>query len=272
MRRAALRSALALLACAAAALPAGAQAQSAQSAQSAQTAAGGRGAVVIELKGFLRTEVVAQLRQALEGADRERFPAGAILLLDSPGGEAEVGMQIGRMARAANAHAFVRGRCASACVLILAGSVLRAAPTGAVGLHRPQLALRPRSGPIVPLEAGDRSGSDPRAVALLDEVQKRMQAYLEEMGMPGTLWEAIMAVPAGGTRYLTREELKSYGLLGFDADYARMRAGSAARRLNLPEEEYARRTLDTQNRCVDAAPAQSATEFARCYRRTLEAP
>ena len=267
MRRAALRSALALLACAAAALPAGAQAQPAQTA-----AAGGRGAVVIELKGFLRTEVVAQLRQALEGADRERFPAGAILLLDSPGGEAEVGMQIGRMARAANAHAFVRGRCASACVLILAGSVLRAAPAGAVGLHRPQLALRPRSGPIVPLEAGDRSGSDPRAVALLDEVQKRMQAYLEEMGMPGTLWEAIMAVPAGGTRYLTREELKSYGLLGFDADYARMRAGSAARRLNLPEEEYARRTLDTQNRCVDAAPAQSATEFARCYRRTLEAP
>lgn len=230
--------------------------------------AGGSQAIVIELKGVLHASAVPRIREALERADRDRYPAGAILLIDSPGGDGFAAMEIGRLARAARTHAFVRGRCASACVFVLAGSVMRSAPDYAVGIHRPRLTRAVPGVGAVPVEPG----KDETAAQMLELGNRRVQEYLQEMGMPETLYPAMMAVPSERMRTLSREELKSFGLLGFDAEYAAQRGATAAKRLNVPGEEFARRALDTQTRCVDVAPAQTAGEFARCYRRTLEAP
>jgi len=227
-------------------------------------------AVVIELKGYLRTEAVDSLRKALANVDRDRYPAGAILLIDSPGGDAEAGLSMGRLARTANAHAFVRGRCASACVYVLAGSVLRAAPAGAVGLRKPFVTRTRNDQPGAQGEAMSEADAarDPRSLALLRAFEARLKDYLAEMDMPPALFHAMMAVPEGQTRYVDREALAAYGLLGFDASYAASSTRRNAERLQLPQAEMTRRAIAAQDECVPSAPAPA--EFARCYRRTLE--
>lgn len=197
--------------------------------------------MVIEVNGAIKRETVHQVRLALANADRDREPAGAIFILDSEGGDGVAAMEIGRMAREARAHAFVRGRCTSACVFILAGSLVRAAPDAAVAIHRPRIT---RSVKGVGEVNVDLAGN-PKAADLLEVTNHRMRAYLEEMGMPGTLFEAMMSVPADTARYLTRSELAEYGLL--------------------PDSERQAKALAAQDKC---APAKAtAAQFARCYRR-----
>ena len=45
------------------------------------------GISVIDIRGPITTEHRTKLRRALEASDPDRYPAGAILLLDSPGGK-----------------------------------------------------------------------------------------------------------------------------------------------------------------------------------------
>ena len=69
-----------------------------------------RGVRVLEINGDIRPALVQQVRNALQDTDPRRHPAGALLLLNSRGGDGIAAMEIGRIVRAAKAHAFVRGR------------------------------------------------------------------------------------------------------------------------------------------------------------------
>lgn len=195
---------------------------------------------MIEVTGNIKPEIVDQVRTALANVDRNRAPAGALFILNSKGGDGNAAMEIGRMAREAKAHAFVRGRCASACVFILAGSVVRAAPDGAVGIHRPRITRQVKGVGEVNVDLA----STPKAAEFLEDANRRMRAYLGEMGMPDTLFEAMMSIPANSTRFLSRGELAEFGLL--------------------PESEPQAKALAAQDRCAPATA--SAAQFARCYR------
>ncbi|MBI3371452.1 MAG: hypothetical protein HY017_06805 [Betaproteobacteria bacterium] len=201
---------------------------------------GRRPVVVIELNGLIRAAQVQEVRNALANVDRERVPAGAIFILDSKGGDGLAAIEIGRMAHAAKAHAFVRGRCASACLFIFAGSMVRAAPDGAVGIHRARITRQVKGVGEVNVDLA----STPRAAEFLEDTNRRMQAYLEEIGMPNTLFEAMMSVPPNRTRFLTRRELAEFGLL--------------------PDSGSQAKALAAQDRCAPATA--SAAQFARCYR------
>ncbi len=230
-----------------------------------ETAAPARGVRVLEINGDIRPALVQQVRNALKDVDGRRYPAGALLLLNSRGGDGMAAMQIGRIVRAAKAHTFVRGRCASACVFILAGGVVRSAPAGhGVGIHRPRLSGFVKGVGIVDIDPA----SNPNAAAALEAGNLRSQAFLREMGLPDALFQAMMATPSGEMRYLNAAELSEFGLSGFDAAYRDARAPEAAGRYGVTAEEFVRRTLLVPDRC--AADTAAPQEFVRCYRRVLE--
>ena len=224
-----------------------------------------RGVRVLEINGDIRPALVQQVRNALQDTDASRHPAGALLLLNSRGGDGIAAMEIGRIVRAAKAHAFVRGRCASACVFILAGGVVRSAPAErGVGIHRPRLTGFVKGLGVVDINPA----SNPNAVAALDVSNRMSQAFLREMGLPEALFQAMMATPSSEMRYLDATELAEFGLSGFDAAYREARAPEAAGRYGLTEEDFVRRTMLVQDKC--AAGKATPQEFVRCYRRVLE--
>jgi len=220
------------------------------------------GVPVIELRGTISANVVLQFRRALESVDPNRFPAGAILLLDSTGGNALAAMEIGRIARAAGAHAFVRGRCNSACVLILAGSVVRGVDRDrAVAIHRGRITVTATGANVDP--------ANPEAAYALEVADRLTEEYLREMDMPPALFKAIMAVPANISRFLTLAEMTELRLLGMDPGWRRQRVAAGATTYGISTEEFERRLLLTPAACI---PGQLVPQdFARCYRRIMQA-
>ncbi len=151
---------------------------------------------VIELTGRITQSAVPELRAVFEGIDTARFPAGALVLLDSQGGDGLAAIEIGRMVRAAQAHVFVRGRCASACVFVLAGGVVRGVlRDGAIGIHRPRLTTFVKGLGVVDINAA----TNPNAAAALEAGNRQSQAYFSEMGLPDAFFAAMMAAPSDQT-------------------------------------------------------------------------
>ena len=223
-----------------------------------------QGIRIVELQGLITAKTVPSVRSALEDADPGRFPAGAIVLIDSPGGDGLAAIEIGRMVRAASAHVFVRGRCASACTYVLAGGVVRGvARDGAIGIHGPRLTTFVKGIGTVDVNAA----SNPRAAAALELGNRRSREYFSDMGLPDALFSEMLATPSGGIRYLDLAELPALGLAGFDPAYLAGRAPAAARVYRISGEEYARRTLTVPGLCL--AVKGTADEFLRCYRRAL---
>lgn len=246
--------------------PIPAPAQSAAPVPGAAPAAAPRGVKVIEIKGGIGAGLVQTLRTALEDVEIDRLPAAAVLLLDSGGGDGLAAIEVGRLARAARAHVFVRGSCRSACVFILAGGVLRGSPAEhSVGIHRPRLTTFVRDVGVVDVNPA----SNPTAARALELANRRSRDYLREMGLPDALFGAMLAVPSEIMKFLSVTELAEYGLLGFDAAYLAAHGPVAAKRYGISEDEFVRRTLQVHDRCV--SDYASAQQFVRCYARVLQA-
>jgi ATP-dependent protease ClpP protease subunit len=224
-----------------------------------------RGTRVMEIKGPIAKPLVQKIREALQGVEPNRFPAGAIVLIDSPGGDGMAALEIGRMLRAAKAHVFVQGRCVSACVYLLASGVVRAAGRDrAVGIHQARLAAFIKGLGVVDIN----SSSNPKAAAALEAGNRRTEEYFKEMGMPDALYAAIMAAPHDQTRYLKLAELPDLGLAGIDSEYRITRGSALAVQLKISEEEFERRTVAVSEKCLEGGEAVART-FVRCYRRVL---
>jgi hypothetical protein len=124
--------------------------------------------------------------------------------LESPGGSLTSAMAIGELVRDGGFDTGVaeRGKCYSACVLILAAGVRRTVATGKIGVHRPYF---------------DRGLHTPGA-ALLEDSQSGqiitgdVQRYFDRMGMRDGLMDAMMKVPSQFMRHLTSREVAVYGL------------------------------------------------------------
>ena len=228
--------------------------------------AAAQGVRVVEINGKIQPGLVYKLRTALKDIDSRRFPAGALLLLNSDGGDGIAAMEIGRMVRAAKAHTFVRGRCASACVFIFAGGVVRSSPSerAAVGIHRPRLTGFVKGLGVVDIN----TASNQNAANALDVSNRLSEVFLREMGMPDALYKAMMATPPEQMRYLDVAELSALGLYGFDPAYRAARAPEGAGRYGVSAEEFVRRTMLVQDKCLE--DKTTAHEFARCYRRVLQ--
>lgn len=216
--------------------------------------------VLVHLRGLIGPRDLPRLRAAFAGARADAHPSGALLLLDSEGGDGLAAMEIGRMARAARAHVFVTGRCASACTLILAGGVVRAAPAGSVGIHRGRIersAGAPSSAP---------SADDETRRQLLATAEALMKEYLEEMGVP-RLYRAMQAVPSNLSRWPDAAELDALGLTGIDARWRDSELPALAAHYGIDAQTFAACAARVPETC--AAHSEPAAEFIRCYRGVL---
>lgn len=220
--------------------------------------------MVIEVDGTIVPSLVGKIRSALGPIDPDRFPAGAIVLLDSPGGDGLAAMEIGRIVRAAKAHVLVRVRCASACVYILAGGVVRGvARDRAIAIHRPRLTTFVKGIGVVDVN----SASNPNAVKVLEAGNRQSQEYFKEMAMPDALFTAMMATPSDKARFLDIAELPELGLAGFDPGYRAARASAAAARYGIAEDEFVRRTNAVAQKCL--VDKVSGRDLVRCYLQVL---
>lgn len=227
-------------------------------------------AVVIGIRGPISINTLTSLKQALPKVNGDPIPAGLIVLLDSAGGDGVVAMEIGRLLRKANAHTFVTGQCASACILVLASGVVRAAPAYTIGIHRGRITVSDNSGKI--LKEIDIK-NNPAAKRQLESFEKTLPAYFAEMGLPPDLFLAMQAHEYKGVYRLSHQEIIFYGLSGFDSNYLAQRAqlfeelkGS----YHMDKDELHRRTLKVATRCAEYD--QQHTAFIQCYKNVLKDP
>lgn len=136
----------------------------------------------------------------------------ALVFLESPGGNMNEAMSLGRFLRAnqVSTHVAHGDTCASACVLVLAAGVKRL-PAGDVVVHS--------------FYSPEVLGTNDFAKA--EKAYERMSAavalYLREMRVSGQLLDEMIRVPHFTSRKLELEELVRLGLLGIDPVYAQAR-------------------------------------------------
>jgi hypothetical protein len=136
-----------------------------------------------------------------EGKDARR------IVLHSPGGSVRDAIAMARLIRERKLETAVPadGYCASACPLVLAGGVHRAAGEAAwIGVH--QVYSVPGAGEAVARDVD-------RSVAQIQATIAECQALLVEMGVDPRLWIHAMRTPADELYVLTPDELREFRLV-----------------------------------------------------------
>lgn len=223
---------------------------------------------IVQIKGAISRKLLAILRQTITQSESDPIPAGLIIFLDSKGGDGMAAIDIGRLLRKANAHVFVTGECSSACILVLAGGVVRGAPTFSVGIHQARVTLSSDTG-VIKKEVD--ASEDPVAKALLQKFDQSAKIYFSEMEIPPDLFAAMQSHPTKGVYRLSSQEISAYGLNGIEESYLKQRTQLYAQRPGRwpkDEDELTRRTAKVSTECMphDANPV----EFTKCYRRVLQ--
>lgn len=218
--------------------------------------------VGIGFTGPITAGDVERLRNAIALAGDESFPARIIVFFDSGGGDGLAAMQIGRMLRHARAHVFVTKRCASACVFAYAGGVYRSALPETLGIHRARLTTT-RDGKTVDIDI-DKS---PAASQFFMDAEAQIAHHIEEMGLSRDLIDAMQAVAPQSMRWLTADEAKGFGLVGFAPAYLQERARMLRSRYSIPEHELPARSATVLERCAESVDQHPA--FIACYRKQL---
>ncbi len=177
----------------------------------------------------------ANPRSAVSVLRPARGVLGALdLQLDSPGGDIEEAIRLGRWLRATRGMATVEegALCASACVLVLAGAVNRITP-GTVVVHRHFFDS------IEPLQAARAWQS----------TQESIRSYLREMNVPGGLLDLALEAPPEGGRPLTLEEKRRFLLSGWDPAAEEERIATLAGLYGITSGQFRRRWSETQAVC-----------------------
>ena len=226
--------------------------------------------VVMGINGQISKNVLAAVRKNIDQVTGDPVPAGLIVLLDSPGGDGIAAMNIGRLLRQANAHIFVTGQCASACIFVLASGVVRGAPAYTVGIHRGRITVSDANAKII-REVDVKENPD--AKKLLEQFEKLAPQYFAEMGMPPDLFQAMQSHQFRGVYRLSSQEIIFYGLGGFESAYLDKRAQlyeSLANPYRMDKDELHARTMKVASRCAEFD--RKHTQFIQCYKQVLRDP
>ncbi len=196
------------------------------------------------------------------------FPTGLIVLLDSPGGDGDAAMAIGRLLRQNNAHIFVNQRCDSACVFILMGGVVRAANPGSVGVHAGRLTVMTHDGNVV--KEVDASNNLNNAFQLTS-FNTAIRQYLREMGIQHGILDVMLSQPPNRIYKLSTRELQQFNINGIEEVYLNQRVSTLSQLGYIPKanpDEFKRRTLSTPKQCGQLVSDNQ--RFINCYGRVLQ--
>lgn len=223
---------------------------------------------IVQIKGAISRKLLANLKKNIVPSESDPVPAGLIVFLDSNGGDGMAAIEIGKILRKANAHVFVSGECSSACILVLAGGVVRGAPTFSIGIHQARITLSSDSG-VIKKEVDAKE--DPIAKSMLEMFNASAKVYFAEMEIPPDLFAAMQSHPTKRVYRLSSPEITAYGLNGIDSDYLRQRAQMYAQKPGRwPKEpdELSRRTMKVATECI--SHESNPVDFTKCYRRVLQ--
>lgn len=120
-----------------------------------------------------------------------------IFHIDSPGGDLEEAMKIGRIIRESYIPIWTGEECSSACVFIFVAGVERVA-RGRLGLHRPYYDQK-YFAQLNPLDAKLK----------YDELKKESVDYLKEMDVPQDMIERIFKTNSSDIDYLDEAQTKA---------------------------------------------------------------
>lgn len=181
-----------------------------------------------------------------------------LVRLNSSGGDVIAAMTIGRILRKNGGIVLVEEDdiCASACVLIIAGGVVRSI-NGRVLIHRPYS------------QATDTAGQDLAAWdKKMKSLRKQMDAYLSEMNVSVGLADAMWAISPQNSRELTRAERDHFLLSESDSSYDDYTSTQDARKYGLAKPEYLRRYKIVAEKCGRFATQpitdEKIKDFGRC--------
>jgi hypothetical protein len=168
----------------------------------------------------------------------EASGAGLPVQLDSPGGDVLTAMALGRIIRKFKIRAIVPfdSTCASSCVLVLAGAVVKS-PYGKVGIHRPY-AVQGLAGSSI---------DDIRKRQ--DVIRSEIRRYLNEVDVSSELIERMLSIPPEEIRFLAEAELKALRLFGKDASFEEFEVTQGAEIFSITNAEYRRRSTLKQRVC-----------------------
>ena len=204
-----------------------------------------RDTCILGLRGTIEAgdaEKLEQLFRSLEGNYKRDF---IFMIHHSPGGNVIEAMKIGRLFRQRQATVVTNLRCASACVLLLAGAVRRAPFPGTTEIHRP-------------FSTGD---FETKNYQLAQKQYERMtgtvRAYIREMNLPDSLFEAMMAIPPHELKTLTQDEVSRFGLDSPDPVFEEMEQTKNARARNISRIELLNRRRLAEEKCSSTAPPVS---------------
>lgn len=171
-----------------------------------------------ELKQGDSDRLVEFIERLERTSDQKSYSRVGTIFLNSPGGEMQEALKIGRTLRSRKMVTVVAlpNRCASACVIVLAGGVMRF-PVGTVEVHS--------------FYSPDLLGT--REYAKAEEKYKLMvqqvSEYLREMRIPAALLDEMMRIPHNDSRVLGVSELERLSLMGIDPVYAQVRPAPSRR-------------------------------------------
>lgn len=224
--------------------------------------------VIVQIKGAVTPELTGKVKEALSKTTGDPLPAGLIVFLDSPGGDGLAAIEIGRLLRDAHAHVFVSGKCSSACVFIFMGGVVRQAKDGALGIHRARIT---RIDPVTKKRIDVDINLNPNAKQRLDEGNQKIRQYVQDMGVLAQFSAAMDEVPPDKMRWLTRQEGKNLGIIGFEPSYLRQRDAYLVERLKNQPGDLERNVDRVMDHCFDEIEKPKGN-FVRCYRLSLNRP
>lgn len=208
-----------------------------------------------KLEGPIRAGDAEKVRKLFE---QSRDPQPYIYL-DSPGGDVQEAMAIGKVLRANEAVVSI-GKCASSCVLILAGGVQRrlnfSNKDGGVGLHRLYFS---RLSPSVSTEA---------VTAQRRKVLTEVSEYLRSMNVTQQLLEMMEAIPPESIRYLTEQEATNLGLSAPDPVWDERDVARQAADRGTTSMEFRRRRAQVDPRCFRFA-ITDGERYLICEEATL---
>lgn len=225
--------------------------------------------VTLTIQGEIKPDLIPKVKEAVAMTTGDPLPAGLVVLLNSQGGDGIAAIEVGRLLREAHAHVFVTDKCASACVFILMGGVVRQAPELSIGIHKARLTgISKKTGERIEINAD----ANPKTAAILAEGNRKLQEYVKDMGMSKEFFEQMEATPVNRIRWLSRIEARALDIIGIEEDYLKHREIYVMERYKTKPGELKKNTDQIVDRCAYELSKPNGGNFVRCYRLGLDRP
>ncbi len=183
--------------------------------------------VSIRIHHTIIDEDIVEFKNAIETIDKEKKVLHMkAVQLNSDGGSGTAGRAIARMIKNKKWYTYVapKSSCASACVSILMGGVVRY-PFGTIGVHRATFTKG--------MEVNDSMTED-----YVKNDIRMVKEFAEEIGMTNQLVDAMMNTESWKMRDLTEQEKRQWQVFGTDRVYEERLFTSIAKELKIERDKF----------------------------------